>query len=43
VVPAQSSDENLSEDFVKGDLNDVELGLLMANPGGSTLRLADPS
>jgi hypothetical protein len=33
VVLAQSSDENLGQNFVKGELNDVEVGLLKANQG----------
>jgi hypothetical protein len=33
VVLAQSNDENLNQNFVKGALNDVELGLLKANEG----------
>jgi hypothetical protein len=33
VVLAQSGDKNLGENFVKGELNDVEVGLLKANQG----------
>jgi hypothetical protein len=33
VVLAQSDDERLGQDFVKGELNDVELGVLKANQG----------
>ena len=33
VVLAQSADENLKQDFVKGELNVVELGELKANEG----------
>jgi len=33
VVLAQSADQNLSNEFVKGDLDSVELGLLKANQG----------
>jgi hypothetical protein len=41
VVLAQSSDENLGQDFVKGELNDVELGLLKANQGDQNYDLPD--
>jgi Electron transfer DM13 len=33
VLLAQAADENLKQDFVKGELNSVELGLLKANQG----------
>jgi len=33
VVLAQSTDQNLSKDIVKGDLDSIELGLLKANQG----------
>ena len=41
VVLAQSSDENLRQDFVKGQLNRVELGLLKANRGDQNYDLPD--
>lgn len=41
VLLAQSADENLSQDFVKGDLNDAELGLLKANQGDQHYDLPD--
>jgi hypothetical protein len=41
VVLAQSSDENLGQDFVKGELNDVELGQLKANQGNQNYDLPD--
>jgi hypothetical protein len=41
VVLAQSSDENLGQSFVKGQLNDVELGLLKANQGDQNYDLPD--
>jgi hypothetical protein len=41
VVLAQSSDENLGENFVKGELNDVELGQLKANQGNQNYDLPD--
>jgi hypothetical protein len=46
VVLAQSSDGNLQQTFVKGDLNRIELGLLKANQGDQNYGLpdsADPS
>ena len=41
VVLAQSADESLKQDFVKGDLNSVELGLLKANQGDQNYILPD--
>jgi hypothetical protein len=41
VVLAQSSDNNLKQDFVKGQLDDVELGLLKANQGDQNYDLPD--
>jgi hypothetical protein len=41
VVLAQSSDKNLGQDFVKGELNDVELGVLKANQGDQNYDLPD--
>jgi hypothetical protein len=41
VVLAQSSDESLGQNFVKGELNDVELGLLKANQGDQNYDLPD--
>ena len=41
VLLAQSSDENLGQDFVKGDLKSVELGLLKANQGDQNYDLPD--
>lgn len=41
VVLAQSADENLKQNFVKGDLNNVELGLLKANQGNQNYDLPD--
>jgi Electron transfer DM13 len=41
VVLAQSADENLGQSFVKGELNDVELGLLKANQGNQNYDLPD--
>jgi hypothetical protein len=41
VVLAQSSDENLGQNFVKGELNDVELGLLKANQGDQNYDLPE--
>jgi hypothetical protein len=40
-VLAQSSDNNLKQDFVKGQLDDVELGLLKANQGDQNYDLPD--
>jgi Electron transfer DM13 len=39
VVLAQSADENLKQDFVKGGLNTVELGHLKANQGDQNYEL----
>ena len=41
VLLAQSDDENLGQDFVKGDLKSVELGLLKANQGDQNYDLPD--
>ena len=41
VVLAQSNDESLGQDFVKGELNDVELGMLKANQGDQNYDLPD--
>ena len=41
VVLAQSSDGNLQQTFVKGDLNSIELGLLKANQGDQNYDLPD--
>jgi hypothetical protein len=41
VVLAQSSDESLGQNFVKGQLNDVELGQLKANQGDQNYDLPD--
>ena len=41
VVLAQSVDESLKQDFVKGELNRVELGLLKANEGDQNYALPD--
>ena len=41
VVLAQTADESLKEDFVKGELNYVELGLLKANEGDQNYALPD--
>ena len=41
VVLAQSSDDNLKQDFVKGQLDSVELGLLKANQGDQNYELPD--
>ncbi len=41
VVLAQSADEGLRQDFVKGELNSVELGLLKANQGDQNYDLPD--
>jgi hypothetical protein len=46
VLLAQSSDEKLAQDFVKGELNSIELGILKANQGDQNYDLpgsADPS
>ena len=39
LVLAQSSDNSLRQDFVKGPLDDVELGLLKANQGDQNYEL----
>jgi hypothetical protein len=41
VVLAQSADEDLRQDLVKGELNSVELGLLKANQGDQNYDLPD--
>lgn len=41
VVLARSADENLAQDFVKGELDSVELGLLKANQGNQNYELPD--
>lgn len=41
VVLAQSADENLNQDVVKGKLNSVELGPLKANQGDQNYDLPD--
>ena len=41
VVLAQSADEGLKQDFVKGQLNSVELGVLKANQGDQNYDLPD--
>jgi hypothetical protein len=41
VVLAQSVDEDLRQDFVKGELNSVELGVLKANQGDQNYDLPD--
>lgn len=41
VVLAQSADENLQQDFVKGQLNSIELGPLKANQGDQNYDLPD--
>ncbi|MFZ0639679.1 MAG: DM13 domain-containing protein [Candidatus Acidiferrales bacterium] len=41
VVLGQSTDENLGQDFVKGELNSVELGPLKANKGNQNYDLPD--
>ena len=41
VLLAQSTDQNLAKEFVKGDLNSVELGLLKANQGDQNYDLPD--
>jgi len=38
---AQSADQNLTKEFVKGDLDSVELGLLKANQGDQNYDLPD--
>jgi hypothetical protein len=41
VLLAQGADENLNQDFVKGELNSVELGPLKANRGDQNYDLPD--
>ena len=41
VVLAQSADDSLKQDFVKGQLNSVEVGLLKANQGDQNYDLPD--
>jgi hypothetical protein len=41
VVLAQSTDESLGQNFVKGELNDVELGQMKANQGDQNYDLPD--
>lgn len=41
VVLAQSADASLKQDFVKGDLDSIELGLLKANQGDQNYDLPD--
>ena len=41
VVLAQSSDEYLRQNFVKGQLNDIEVGVLKANEGNQNYGLPD--
>jgi hypothetical protein len=41
VVLAQSADQDLAQNFVKGQLNTVELGLLKANQGDQNYELPD--
>ena len=41
VVLAQSADESFKQNFVKGQLNSVELGLLKANEGDQNYDLPD--
>jgi hypothetical protein len=41
VVLAQSTDHNLEQEFVKGELGSVELGLLKANQGDQNYDLPD--
>jgi len=41
VLLARSADENLKKEFVKGDLDSVELGSLKANQGDQNYDLAD--
>jgi hypothetical protein len=41
VLLAQSVDQNLTKEFVKGDLDSVELGLLKANQGDQNYDLPD--
>jgi len=41
VLLAQGADENLKQEFVKGELNSLELGLLKANQGDQNYDLPD--
>jgi hypothetical protein len=41
VVLAQSADEDLRQDFVKGRLNSIEVGMLKANQGDQNYDLPD--
>jgi len=41
VVLAQSADENLNQEFVKGELDRIELGMLKANEGDQNYDLPD--
>ncbi len=41
VVLAQSADETLKQTFIKGDLNDVELGQMKANEGDQNYDVPD--
>jgi hypothetical protein len=41
VVLAQSTDQNLAKEFVKGDLDSIELGALKANQGDQNYDLPD--
>jgi hypothetical protein len=41
VVLAQSADENIAQDSVKGELNSIELGQLKANQGDQNYYLPD--
>ena len=41
VLLAQSADQNLTKEFVKGDLDSLELGLLKANQGDQNYDLPD--
>lgn len=41
VLLAQSTDQNLTKAFVKGDIDSVELGLLKANQGSQNYSLPD--
>lgn len=42
VVLAQSTDKNLTQDIVKGSLDDVELGTLKGNQGDQNYNLSGP-
>jgi hypothetical protein len=41
VLLAQSVDQNLTKEFIKGDLDSIELGLLKANQGDQNYDLPD--